>query len=188
MTPQETDTDTEVRTSVVVSASREHAFSVFTEGIGSWWPPDHHILQGELAEMVFEPRVGGAVYDRATDGTECRWGRVLAYEPPHRFVITWNINLQWQLETSPENVSEIEVTFHSESAATTRGRARPPPSRPPRPRLGADAQCRGISRRLAARTRSVCPSGSSTRVCLGPRRECFRVSAASSSPKRSLST
>jgi uncharacterized protein YndB with AHSA1/START domain len=113
-------TDTAVRTSVVVSASQEHAFSVFTQGIGSWWPPDHHILQGELAEMVFEPHVGGAVYDRATDGTECRWGRVLAYEPPNRFVITWNISLQWQLESDPGKVSEIEVTFLPESDTTTR--------------------------------------------------------------------
>ena len=94
--------DTAVRTSTVVSASQEHAFSVFTEGIGSWWPQDHHILQGELAEMVFEPHVGGAVYDRATDGTECRWARVLAYEPPHRFVITWNISLQWEIESDPD--------------------------------------------------------------------------------------
>ena len=120
MTSQDTNTDTEVRTSVVVSASQAHAFSVFTEGIGSWWPPDHHILRGELAEMIFEPRVGGAVYDRATDGTECRWGRVLAYEPPRRFVITWNINLQWQLETTPDKVSEIEVTFIAEGDTTTR--------------------------------------------------------------------
>jgi uncharacterized protein YndB with AHSA1/START domain len=105
---------------VVVSASQAHAFSVFTEGIGSWWPPEHHLLQGELAEMVFEPHVGGAVYDRATDGTECRWARVLAYEPPHRFVITWNINLQWQLESDLIKVSEVEVTFLPESATTTR--------------------------------------------------------------------
>ena len=112
-------TDTAVRTSVVVSASPEHAFSVFTEGIGSWWPPDHHILQGELAEMVFEPRVGGAVYDRAVDGTECRWGRVLAYEPPHRFVVTWNINLQWQLESDPAQVSEIEVIFRPAGDTST---------------------------------------------------------------------
>ena len=112
--------DTAVRTSVVVAVSQEHAFSVFTEGIGSWWPPDHHILQGELDEMVFEPHVGGAVYDRATDGTQCRWGRVLAYEPPDRFVITWNISLQWQLEPDPERVSKIEVRFVPESPTTTR--------------------------------------------------------------------
>jgi Activator of Hsp90 ATPase homolog 1-like protein len=105
---------------VVVSASQERAFAVFTEEIGSWWPPEHHILQGVLAEMVFEPRVGGAVYDRATDGTECHWGRVLAYDAPWRFVITWNINLQWQLETDLDNVSEIEVSFVPEGPGTTR--------------------------------------------------------------------
>jgi uncharacterized protein YndB with AHSA1/START domain len=104
----------------VVDAPIEEAFQVFTDDIGSWWPPEHHIFQGELAEMIFEPHVGGAVYDRATDGTECRWGRVLAYEPPYRFVITWNINLQWQLETDPEKVSEIEVIFLPESSTTTR--------------------------------------------------------------------
>jgi uncharacterized protein YndB with AHSA1/START domain len=113
-------TDTEVRTFVVVSASQEHAFSVFTEGIGTWWPADHHILQGELAEMVFEPRVGGAVFDRASDGSECRWAQVLAYEPPHRFVITWNISLQWQLESDPTKVSEIEVMFYPEGLSKTR--------------------------------------------------------------------
>ena len=112
--------DTVVRTEIVVSASQEHAFAVFTEGIGSWWPSDHHILDGELAEMVFEPYVGGAVYDRATDGTECRWARVLAYEPPHRFVITWSINLQWQVEADLNKVSEIEVTFFPEGPTTTR--------------------------------------------------------------------
>ena len=75
-------TETSVRTSITVEAPIERAFTVFTEGIGTWWPPEHHILQGELAEMVFEPHEGGHVYDRAVDGSECRWARVLAYEPP----------------------------------------------------------------------------------------------------------
>ena len=87
--------DTAVRTSVVVAVSQEHAFSVFTEGIGSWWPPDHHILQGELDEMVFEPHVGGAVYDRATDGTpSVAAAGCSPTNRPYRFVITWNISLQ----------------------------------------------------------------------------------------------
>src|SRR5215467_1202654 len=92
-------TDTSVRTSIVVDAPIERAFSVFTDGIGTWWPPEHHILQAELGEMVFEPRVGGRVYDRGVDGSECAWARVLAYEPPHRFVISWDVSVQWQLET-----------------------------------------------------------------------------------------
>jgi uncharacterized protein YndB with AHSA1/START domain len=103
--------DTSVRTSIVAEAPIERAFKVFTEEIGSWWQPDHHILEGELAEMVFEPHVGGNVYDRAVDGSECRWARVLAYEPPHRFVISWDINMQWQIETDPDKTSEIEVWF-----------------------------------------------------------------------------
>jgi uncharacterized protein YndB with AHSA1/START domain len=113
-------TATSVETSIVVEAPAERAFSVFTEGIGSWWPPEHHILEGELAEMVFEPRVGGHVYDRATDGRECRWARVLAYEPPRRFVISWDIGLDWRIEANPERASEIEVRFLPEGPARTR--------------------------------------------------------------------
>jgi uncharacterized protein YndB with AHSA1/START domain len=112
--------DTAVRTSIVAEAPIERAFAVFTEGIGSWWPPDHHILEGELAEMVFEPRVGGHVYDRAVDGSECRWARVLAYEPPERFVISWDISMAWQIETDPAKTSEIEVLFFAEGPNRTR--------------------------------------------------------------------
>jgi len=103
--------ETSVRSSVDVLAPIERAFRVFTEDIGSWWDPTHHILEGELAEMVFEPRVGGHVYDRGVDGSECRWARVLAYEPPHRFVISWDVSVQWRLETDPDKTSEVEVRF-----------------------------------------------------------------------------
>ena len=113
-------TDTAVRTEVVVDAPIERAFSVFTEDIGTWWNPEHHLLEGELAEMVFEPRVGGHVFDRGADGSECRWARVLAYEPPQRVVISWDINTQWQLETDHERTSEVEVRFVPEGADRTR--------------------------------------------------------------------
>jgi uncharacterized protein YndB with AHSA1/START domain len=109
-----------VRVSIVVEAPLDTAFSVFTRDIGTWWPPEHHLLQGQLAEMVFEPSVGGHVYDRATDGSECRWARVLAYDPPYRFVITWDISLQWQIETNPARCSEIEVSFAAEGPDRTR--------------------------------------------------------------------
>ena len=112
--------DTAVRASVVVNVPIEHAFAVYTDDIGSWWPPEHHILEGTLAEMIFEPRVGGHVFDRATDGTECRWARVLAYEPPHRFVISWDISLQWQIEADPARCSEIEVRFVEQGPSQTR--------------------------------------------------------------------
>jgi uncharacterized protein YndB with AHSA1/START domain len=112
--------ETSVTTQTVVDAPIDHAFRVFTEGIGSWWDPDHHILEAELAEMVFEPRVGGHIIDRGTDGSECRWSRVLAYDPPHRVGFSWDISLQWQLETDPTKASEIEVTFTEEGPARTR--------------------------------------------------------------------
>jgi uncharacterized protein YndB with AHSA1/START domain len=112
-------TDTSVRRSITVEVPIERAFSVFTDGIGTWWSPDHHILQGELAEMVFEPHVGGHLYDRGVDGTECRWSRVLAYEPPSRVVFSWDINLEWQIETDPRKTSEVEVRFTADGPART---------------------------------------------------------------------
>jgi uncharacterized protein YndB with AHSA1/START domain len=112
--------DTSVQTSIVVEAPIERAFSVFTEGMGTWWPPEHHILEGDLGEMVFEPREGGHVYDRGVDGSECRWARVLAYEPPNRIVISWDISPQWQLEADPEKTSEVEVRFAAEASDRTR--------------------------------------------------------------------
>jgi uncharacterized protein YndB with AHSA1/START domain len=103
--------DTAVSASITVDTSAERAFETFTTDIGSWWPASHHILEGELAEMVFEPRVGGSVYDVGVDGSECRWARVLAYDPPRRVVISWDIALNWRLEGDPDRTSEVEVRF-----------------------------------------------------------------------------
>lgn len=112
-------TESTARSSILVEAPIERAFEVFTADIGSWWPSDHHILQAELAAMVFEPRVGGHVYDRGTDGSECRWARVLAYEPPTRVVFSWDIDLRWQIETDPERTSEVEVRFTAQDSGST---------------------------------------------------------------------
>jgi uncharacterized protein YndB with AHSA1/START domain len=112
--------DTSVRTSTLVEAPIERAFRVFTEDFGSFKPPEHNMLGVDIAETVFEPRVGGHLYDRGADGSECRWARVLAYEPPNRIVISWDISPQWQIETDPEKTSEVEVRFISESAGRTR--------------------------------------------------------------------
>jgi uncharacterized protein YndB with AHSA1/START domain len=111
---------TTVQKSIVVDAPVERAFEVFTSAMESWWPPDHHILDAPLATMVVEPRVGGQIYDVGTDGSECHWGRVLAFEPPTRFVFSWDINLQWQIETDLDRTSEIEVRFIPETEARTR--------------------------------------------------------------------
>lgn len=111
---------TVVRRQVVVAAPLEKAFATFTERFGDVKPREHNLLAAPIAETVFEPRVGGHIYDRATDGTECRWARVLAYEPPNRVVFSWDIGPTWQLETSPENASEVEVSFTAEGPDRTR--------------------------------------------------------------------
>ena len=110
---------TSVQRSIVVEAPIEHAFKVFTEDMATWWDPDHHLVDG-FKEMVVELRVGGRIVDHAHDGSTCAWSRVLAYEPPERFVFSWDINLAWQLETDPERASEIEVRFLSEGPRRTR--------------------------------------------------------------------
>ena len=106
--------------SVVVDAPQQRAFTAFTSEMANWWPPDHHILRGELAEMVLEPKEGGRIFDRATDGTECQWATVVAYEPPERFVFTWDVSLAWEAETDRARVSEVEVRFVADGPGRTR--------------------------------------------------------------------
>ncbi|MCL2729744.1 MAG: SRPBCC family protein [Actinomycetia bacterium] len=109
-----------VRREVVVEAPIERAFTVFTERFGDFKPKEHNLLGAPIAETVFEPRVGGHIYDRATDGSECHWARILAYEPPDRVVFSWDIGPQWELETDLENASEVEVRFVAETPGRTR--------------------------------------------------------------------
>jgi len=111
---------TSIRHEVVVEAPIERAFSVFTKGFGSFKPPEHNMLAVDIAETVFELREGGHVYDRGVDGSECRWARVLAYEPPNRVVISWDISPQWQIETDLEKTSEVDVRFIAETPDRTR--------------------------------------------------------------------
>ena len=108
-----------VRQSVVVDAPPERAFAVFTEGIGTWWPLDpYQIGEKPATTAVIEPREGGRWYERAADGTECPWGRVLAWEPPGRLVLTWEISCDWQPD--PTAVSEVELRFAADGDGRTR--------------------------------------------------------------------
>ncbi|MBJ7603375.1 MAG: SRPBCC family protein [Candidatus Dormibacteraeota bacterium] len=111
---------TSIRHEVVVEAPIERAFSVFAHRFGSFKPREHNMLSVEIAETVFEPRKGGHIYDRGTDGSECRWARVLAYEPPDRVVISWDIDPHWQIETDLDKTSEVEVRFIAETPDRTR--------------------------------------------------------------------
>ena len=112
--------DVVVRRQIVVQAPIEQAFAVFTERFGDFKPAEHNLLRVPIAETVFEPKVGGHIYDRGTDGSECRWARILAFEPPTRVVFSWDISPQWTIETEPDNTSEVEVTFVAETPERTR--------------------------------------------------------------------
>lgn len=109
-----------VTSRIVVEAPIERAFSVFTEQFGDFKPPEHNLLESPIAETVFERRVGGHIIDRGIDGSECRWARILVYEPPDRVAFSWDISPQWQVETEPDNTSEVEVRFVAETPRRTR--------------------------------------------------------------------
>lgn len=115
-----TSTQTSVRREIEVAVPIERAFAVFTEQFDLIKPREHNLLAVPITETILEPRVGGAVYDRGEDGSVCRWARVLAFEPPHRLMISWDITPQWQVETDPDRCSEVEVRFLAEGPDRTR--------------------------------------------------------------------
>jgi uncharacterized protein YndB with AHSA1/START domain len=112
--------DTIVRKDIVVKAPVERAFDVFTGRFGDFKPREHNLLGVPIVQTTFEPRVGGSIYDRGEDGSECRWARILAYEPPTRVVFSWDIGPTWQIEPDPANASEVEVRFVAEGPDRTR--------------------------------------------------------------------
>lgn len=109
-----------VHREVEVPVGAARAFTVFTDHFDMVKPRDHNLLDSPIVASVLEARVGGRVYDRAEDGTVCVWGRVLAVDPPHRLVFSWDIGPTWQLETDPANASEVEVTFTEAGPGRTR--------------------------------------------------------------------
>lgn len=102
-----------VRTSVTVGCTVEHAFEVFTSRLDTWWPMrTHSVSQERTTGVTIEPGVGGEVYEVRDDGERCAWGRVLAWEAPQRFVITWHPG------RAPETAQEVEVRFVADGDGT----------------------------------------------------------------------
>jgi uncharacterized protein YndB with AHSA1/START domain len=113
-----TAAETAVRKSVTVEVPRERAFTVFTEGFDSWWMRSHHIGEAELEAAVIEPWEGGRWYERGVDGSECDWGHVIAWDPPGRVVLAWQLDAEWKYD--PSLITEVEVTFTEEGDSRTR--------------------------------------------------------------------
>jgi uncharacterized protein YndB with AHSA1/START domain len=112
-------TDLTIRKSITVNAPRDRAFVVFTEQMGSWWPlATKSIGSAEAQTAVVEPEAGGRWFERDVDGSECDWGRVIAYEPPARLVLNWQIGADWRHD--PAINTEVEVRFVAEAEGLTR--------------------------------------------------------------------
>jgi hypothetical protein len=107
-----------VRKSVRVNAAAAHAFEAFTSGIGRWWPASHSISAAPMKDVVIEPRAGGRWYERGQDGSECDWGVVLAWEPPGRLLLGWQLDAEFR--RNPATASEVELRFIAESPTVTR--------------------------------------------------------------------
>lgn len=113
-------TDLAVRKSVTVEAPQERAFAVFTD-MSAWWLVDSHHIGEQVPEaVVIEPRAGGRWFERAPDGGECDWGRVIEWEPPTRMLLGWHLNQEWKFDPNPETATEIEVRFVPLGPTTTR--------------------------------------------------------------------
>jgi uncharacterized protein YndB with AHSA1/START domain len=107
-----------VRKTLTIEAPASHVFTVFVERIDAWWPRKNHIGPSDTFVAVIEPWAGGRWFERSADGSECDWGKVLAWEPSQRLVLSWNINAQWQYD--PSFLTEVEVRFVEEGAERTR--------------------------------------------------------------------
>jgi uncharacterized protein YndB with AHSA1/START domain len=107
-----------INRSVVVKAEVERSFAAFTGRMGRWWPRSHSIGSAPMADVIVEPRVGGRWYERSGDGAECEWGKVLAWDPPGRLILAWQLDANWKYD--PALVLEVEITFTALQDGMTR--------------------------------------------------------------------
>jgi uncharacterized protein YndB with AHSA1/START domain len=107
-----------IRKQVRVKAPPTRAFEIFTAGMSRWWLKTHTIntTKSPLKDIVLEPREGGRWFERGEDGSECQWGKVLAWEPPTRLLLAWQITAQWQFD--PNLVTEVEIRFAPDGGGT----------------------------------------------------------------------
>lgn len=108
-----------IRKMTVIEAEQSIAWKVFTEKMGAWWPLAYYkIGKANAVDAAIEPRVGGRWFERGEDLSTCQWGSVLAWEPPSRLVLSWDVNADWQYD--PSLNTEIEVRFIADGNKRTR--------------------------------------------------------------------
>lgn len=105
-----------VRKTIRVAAPSDRAFAIFTAGMAGWWPKSHSINASPIRDIVVEPRAGGRWFERGEDGSECEWGKVIAWEPPRRLVLAWQLSPDWRFD--PGLLTEVEVRFIADGDGT----------------------------------------------------------------------
>jgi Activator of Hsp90 ATPase homolog 1-like protein len=88
-----------------LDCSAEHAFRTWTEDFARWWPRSHTVAGDNTVDIVFEPRPGGRIFERAPDGAETDWGEVTRWEPPTRF------GYLWHLRRDRADATDVDVVF-----------------------------------------------------------------------------
>ena len=113
-----TITPAPIQKEIRVKASPARAFEIFTAGMSRWWLKTHTInpTKSPLKDIIMEPRQGGRWFERGEDGSECQWGKVLAWEPPARLLLAWQINGAWKFD--PGLVTEVEIRFTPDGNGT----------------------------------------------------------------------
>jgi hypothetical protein len=106
------------RSQATVPVARDVAFRTFTNGMAGWWPREYTFSQDALREIGIEPRVDGLCFERGPYGFRCDWGRVLAWEPPERFTLAWQIGPTRVPQPDPAHASEVDVSFDADGSAT----------------------------------------------------------------------
>jgi uncharacterized protein YndB with AHSA1/START domain len=109
-----------VRKSILVQATPERAFEVFTAGLDRWWPKSHGIGNSPVRASIIEPFVGGRWYTQCADGTEVVVGHVRVWQPSERLVVSWEISADWKPDARVAFASEVEVRFQAAPAGATR--------------------------------------------------------------------
>ena len=98
-----------IRKQLTVEAPLDRAFRVFTANMGTWWPKQHQIGASALKDCVIEPKANGRWYEVGEDGSTCEWGKVLAWDPPRRVLLAWQLNGEFKYD--PDLLTEVEVSF-----------------------------------------------------------------------------
>ena len=107
-----------LRREILVEASPDRAFRVFTDKMETWWPPEHHIGKTPMKNIVMDRRANGRWYEVDANGAQTDWGRVLIWDPPRRLVLAWQLTADWQFDSA--FVTEVDVSF----TPVTEGRTR----------------------------------------------------------------